>query len=60
MTVVRRESAYQQSLDWMRGRIAQGDWTVGERIPTEPELMTLLGVGRNTVGRKLGPGRRRR
>jgi len=49
MTVVRRESAYQQSLDWMRGRIAQGDWTVGERIPTEPELMTLLGVGRNTV-----------
>ncbi|WP_430334446.1 FadR/GntR family transcriptional regulator [Rhodococcus sp. ACT016] len=49
MTVVQKESAYQQALDWMRARIASGDWAVGERIPIEPELMELLGVGRNTL-----------
>lgn len=49
MTVVQKESAYQQALDWMRARIAAGDWAVGERIPIEPELMELLGVGRNTL-----------
>lgn len=49
MTVVRRESAYQQALEWLRGQIAHGAWQVGDRIPTEPELTALLGVGRNTV-----------
>ncbi len=49
MTVVQRESAYQQALDWMRARIASGDWPIGARIPTEPELTALLGVGRNTL-----------
>lgn len=33
----------------MRAQIADGSWTVENRIPTEPELMTVLGVGRNTV-----------
>ncbi|MGW4480648.1 FadR/GntR family transcriptional regulator [Rhodococcus triatomae] len=49
MAVVQRGTAYQQSLDWLRERIENGDWAVGERIPTEPDLMTELGVGRNTV-----------
>ncbi|MFD1812961.1 FadR/GntR family transcriptional regulator [Rhodococcus gannanensis] len=49
MAVVQRETAYQQSLDWLRERIECGDWAVGDRIPTEPDLMTALGVGRNTV-----------
>ena len=49
MTVVRKESAYEQSLDWMRAQISDGVWTVGNRVPTEPELMSVLGVGRNTV-----------
>ena len=49
MTVVRKESAYEQSLDWMRAQISDGAWTVGNRVPTEPELMSVLGVGRNTV-----------
>ena len=49
MTVVRKESAYEQSLDWMRTQISDGVWTVGNRVPTEPELMSVLGVGRNTV-----------
>lgn len=49
MAVVQRGTAYQQSLDWLRERIDSGDWRVGDRIPTEPDLMTELGVGRNTV-----------
>lgn len=49
MAVVRQESVYQQVLDWMRERIATGDWPVGERIPTETELATAMGAGRNTV-----------
>lgn len=33
----------------LRERIASGLWPVGSRIPTEPELAELLGVGRSTV-----------
>ncbi|MGW0175887.1 FadR/GntR family transcriptional regulator [Rhodococcus sp. NPDC003322] len=49
MSVVQRGTAYQQSLAWLRERIEGGEWVVGARIPTEPELMATLGVGRNTV-----------
>ncbi|UGA36387.1 GntR family transcriptional regulator [Chromobacterium haemolyticum] len=30
-------------------RLADGDWPLGARIPTEPELAEQLGVSRNTV-----------
>ncbi|MFD1670303.1 FadR/GntR family transcriptional regulator [Streptomyces calvus] len=33
----------------LRRQIASGDWPVGSRIPTEPELVQSLGVARNTV-----------
>ncbi len=33
----------------LRARIASGEWAVGSRIPTEPELSEILGVGRSTV-----------
>lgn len=49
VSVVRHETPYQQALDWMRNQIASGTWSVGARIPTEPELTELLGIGRNTV-----------
>jgi DNA-binding FadR family transcriptional regulator len=38
-----------QALDQLRLRINQGIWTVGQRLPTEPELATELGISRNTV-----------
>jgi DNA-binding FadR family transcriptional regulator len=38
-----------QALDQLRLRINQGVWTVGQRLPTEPELATELGISRNTV-----------
>lgn len=33
----------------LRTHITSGDWPVGSKIPTEPALTELLGVGRNTV-----------
>lgn len=33
----------------LRSRIASGEWPIGSKIPTEPELCELLGVGRSTV-----------
>lgn len=38
-----------QAVDQLRSRIADGGWPVGGRIPAEPALTQLLGVGRNTV-----------
>ncbi len=39
----------QQTIEQLRGRILGGEWPVGGRIPTEPQLVAALGVGRNTV-----------
>lgn len=44
-----RTGLIDQAVAELRGRIASGEWTVGTRIPTEPALAELLGVGRNTV-----------
>jgi DNA-binding FadR family transcriptional regulator len=38
-----------QAIDGMRALLASGEWTVGTRIPPEPELAAALGVSRNTV-----------
>ncbi|MFG1776796.1 FadR/GntR family transcriptional regulator [Micromonospora sp. NPDC049048] len=38
-----------QTIAQLRERILGGEWPVGERIPTEPQLVAALGVGRNTV-----------
>ncbi|WP_223881185.1 FadR/GntR family transcriptional regulator [Nesterenkonia ebinurensis] len=35
--------------DYLRRRIASGDWPVNSRIPTEAQLMEALGVGKSTV-----------
>ncbi len=38
------------AIDQLRQSITTGEWPVGTRIPpTEPNLATALGVGRNTV-----------
>lgn len=38
-----------QAVSRLRTQIADGAWPVGSRIPAEPALAGLLGVGRNTV-----------
>ncbi|MDK1474271.1 FadR/GntR family transcriptional regulator [Streptomyces sp. 549] len=45
----RRSALATQVIDTLRGQITSGEWPVGSRIPTEPELVARLGVARNTV-----------
>ncbi|WP_051681737.1 FadR/GntR family transcriptional regulator [Cellulomonas sp. HZM] len=42
-------SRAQVALAFLRTKITSGEWPVNSRIPTEPELMELIGVGRGTV-----------
>jgi DNA-binding FadR family transcriptional regulator len=44
-----KRSLVDQALEQLRHRITQGQWAVGERLPTEPELSAELGISRNTV-----------
>ncbi|MFD5539571.1 FadR/GntR family transcriptional regulator [Streptomyces sp. NPDC127079] len=45
----RRSALSEQVIAELRNQIASGEWPVGSRIPTEPELVEQLGVARNTV-----------
>lgn len=49
MTTTRRTGLVEQVIEQMRQAIRTGDWAVDQRIPPEPELVSVLGVGRNTV-----------
>lgn len=49
LATTRRTGLVDQVIEQMRTAITGGEWQVGERIPTEPELVAALGVGRNTV-----------
>lgn len=49
LATTRRAGLVDQVIEQMRTAITTGEWRVGERIPTEPELVAALGVGRNTV-----------
>ncbi|MFF2655225.1 FadR/GntR family transcriptional regulator [Streptomyces sp. NPDC058045] len=44
-----RSALSEQVIAALRGAIASGEWPVGSRIPTEPELVEQLGVARNTI-----------
>ena len=45
----RRTGLIDTAVDELRMRITTQEWPVGARIPPEPALADLLGVGRNTV-----------
>ncbi|GHH88566.1 GntR family transcriptional regulator [Streptomyces sulfonofaciens] len=45
----RRSALSEQVIAGLRAQIVSGEWPVGSRIPTEPELVEQLGVARNTV-----------
>jgi DNA-binding FadR family transcriptional regulator len=49
LTSTRRSALADQVIAQLRAQIASGEWPVGSRIPTEPELVEQLGVARNTV-----------
>lgn len=44
-----RGQRIRETIAQLRERILAGEWPVGSRIPTEPQLVAALGVGRNTV-----------
>lgn len=47
--MTRRTNLIDQAVGRLRQQITSGAWAVGTRIPPEPELTELIGVGRNTV-----------
>ncbi|MEU7045113.1 FadR/GntR family transcriptional regulator [Streptomyces varsoviensis] len=49
LTSPRRSALVDQVIAALRNQITSGEWRVGSRIPTEPELVEQLGVARNTV-----------
>ncbi|MCP2169661.1 FadR/GntR family transcriptional regulator [Goodfellowiella coeruleoviolacea] len=49
LATTRRTGLVDQVIEQMRAAITSGEWPMGGRIPTEPELVSALGVGRNTV-----------
>ncbi|RZS41312.1 GntR family transcriptional regulator [Herbihabitans rhizosphaerae] len=49
LATTRRAGLVEQVIEQVRSAITTGEWALGERIPTEAELATTLGVGRNTV-----------
>jgi len=49
LTHPRRSALPEQVIAALRQQITSGEWPVGSRIPTEPELVEQLGVARNTV-----------
>lgn len=49
LTSPRRSALADQVIVALRRQITSGEWPVGSRIPTEPELVEQLGVARNTV-----------
>lgn len=49
LATTRRAGLVDQVIEQLRDAVRQGEWPIGRRIPTEPELAASLGVGRNTV-----------
>ncbi|MFJ3229053.1 GntR family transcriptional regulator [Streptomyces sp. NPDC086783] len=48
-----REAPYLHIADDLRRRIRDGDWAVGERLPSRAQLATEYGVGRNVTQRAM-------
>ncbi|MDA2178511.1 FadR/GntR family transcriptional regulator [Bacillus cereus] len=46
---VTRRKLVDEVLEQLQGRIFSGEYKVGDRLPTEPQLMEELGIGRSTL-----------
>lgn len=47
--MIKRQSLADEVASRLMQKIAEGEFAIGDKLPTEPELMTLFGVGRSTV-----------
>lgn len=46
---IRRDSLAKQVSDELEAMIEKGEYSIGDRIPTEPDLMKIFNVSRNTI-----------
>jgi len=51
MSAAARVPLYQRVKDYIASRVASGQWTEGDRVPSENELVRKLGASRMTVNR---------
>ncbi|MBB5155556.1 FadR/GntR family transcriptional regulator [Saccharopolyspora phatthalungensis] len=49
LVTAKRTGLVDQVITQIRELVSSGEWPLGEKIPPEAELVTALGVGRNTV-----------
>ena len=47
--IIKRDSLSKQVSEKLEDMIENGTYSIGERIPTEPELMEMFAVSRNTI-----------
>jgi GntR family histidine utilization transcriptional repressor len=50
---VHAEPLYVKLKDYVRSRVEAGEWKIGQRVPSENELVDILGVSRMTANRAL-------
>ena len=48
-TILKRESLSKQVSDKLEEMISSGKYNIGDKLPTEPELMEIFQVSRNTI-----------
>ena len=47
--VIQKKSLAEELAEQLQNQIKDGKFAVGQKLPTEPELMRIFGVGRSTV-----------
>lgn len=48
-TIIQKRSLADEVVERLRNQISSGEFKVGQKLPTEPELMKTYGVGRSTI-----------
>ncbi|MCO4292042.1 FadR family transcriptional regulator [Solitalea sp. MAHUQ-68] len=48
-TIIKRKSLADEVADRIKKLICSGDYMIGDKLPTEPELMQKFGVGRSSI-----------
>ena len=49
MQQIRRVNVTNQVVEYLKENIESGNWSVGEKIPSEHQMTELLGVSRSSV-----------
>ncbi|AFD09423.1 FadR/GntR family transcriptional regulator [Solitalea canadensis] len=49
LAIIKRKSLADEVADRIKEMITSGNYTIGDKLPTEPELMQQFGVGRSSI-----------